>query len=197
VSDDKAFPFPRGWCQAEQVTDKHAVGAGVGDEGEAITWLFDMPHGKFVLDSVDATLGQELIRTLVNALGEFTHRFAAFEAMPALERRATLLFSVGSFGFLGRTALPNRTTDLFQPWLNHFATALCIEDWSRGLTGAQERRDVHVVKVFVLESISEPTGLAVAARSEWRVILTETVAHPFRFGVTNESEMHALRLVVG
>lgn len=54
-----------------------------------------------------------------------------------------------------------------------------------------------MVEVFDLESIGKPPGLTMAAHRKWRIVLTETVTHPFRFGVTNEGEMHAPRLVVG
>jgi len=179
------------------VTDEDAVGSGMGNERKTVTGFFDVPHGQFVFDAIDAPLGQELIGASVNSFGEVTYGLTTNETVPTLCRRAILLLTVRRLGLVGGAALPDGAANLFEPWLDHFAATLRIKNWGRRLPGAQERRDIHVVEVFDLESIGQPTSLAVTARREWWIVLAETVAHPFGFGVTNEGEMHAPRLVVG
>ena len=73
---------------------------------------------------------------------------AAFEPLPAVERRTPLFFAVRRFCFLGRIALPDGAANLLEPRLDYFATALGLENRRRSLACTQQRRDVDVIKVL-------------------------------------------------
>lgn len=179
------------------MTDEDAVGSGMGNERKTVAGFFDVPHGQFVFDAIDAPLGQELIGASVNSFGEVTYGLTTNETVPTLCRRAILLLTVRRLGLVGGAALPDGAANLFEPWLDHFAAALRIKNWGRRLTCPQERRNVDVIKVFGFKSIGKTTCLTMTARGEWRIVLTEPIAHPLGFGMTNQREMHVQRLVVG
>ena len=130
------------------MADEHAVGAGVRHERQSVARLFNVPHRQLVLDAVDAALGQELVGAPVDAFREVTDGLAAFEPLPAVERRTPLFFAVRRLCFLGWIALPDGAANLLEPRLDYFATALGFENRRRSLACTQQRRDVDVIKVL-------------------------------------------------
>lgn len=197
VSDDESLPLPRSWYESQQVANEHAVGSRVRHEGEAITRFFDVPHGKLVLDPEDSAVGEKLVGSSMDSLGEVTDRFTTFETLPSIERRSPLFLPVGGFSLLRGIALPDRTSDFLQPRLDDLSTTLGIEDRSRGLPRSQEWRYIHVVEVLIFETIGETPRLSVASCGERWVVLAEAVPNPLGFGMTYEGDEHTRTLVVG
>ena len=84
VTDDESLPLPRCCAQTEEVTDEHAVRAGMGDEGDLLARVLDVPQGQLTLDPVDPTICEELRRTGMDSGHEVTNRLATLEAVPTI-----------------------------------------------------------------------------------------------------------------
>ena len=84
VTDDEALPLPWSGRQPKEMAYENAVGARVGDEGDLLPGIFNVPNRKFTLDPMDTPVRKEFCSTCMYSRNKLTNRFTAVEAVPSI-----------------------------------------------------------------------------------------------------------------
>ena len=188
---DEAVPLPRHRVEAEQVAQQHAVGAGVGDDGDAQVGPIEVPHRQRLLGAVHATRRPVTLGAGADTLDEVARWLATTtEAVPAIlggrvrgpprrrcEPARPACRASSARGSPRGTARPSRRRPCGG------------EQRRRGLAGTPQRRDDDLVEVLAAEFVADALGLHVATFGEGRIDDVEAIANPFGFAVADEDDV--------
>ena len=99
-------------------------------------------------------------------------------------------FGIGVGRLLRRRAVPLRVADLLQPGVDLLVAPEPGEQWFGRLLRPHERRHEHLVEDLLRQQLGEVLGLRAAPFGERRIDDVQATAHPFRFPMAHEHDLH-------
>lgn len=166
----------------------------MGDEQDPGTRFGDLPHGKIVIRTFNAPLGEEHRRAQSDPFGELGHRFTVVDPTPTVFDWTLAHFAVRLLGAFGRSAVPVRIADLLQPGGHHLAMSEGPQDRCCRLAGTDERRDEYFVEVLLGEHRGHCVSLFASQIGERRIDHVQPMTHPLGLRMSHENEFHCNRL---
>ena len=197
MSDHESFPLPRGRSETQHVADGDAVGARVRHQRNAMTVSESrrrLPHGEIDIRPHHTPFLEKEAAPDVDAVDEVRDLFSSVDSRPTLVGGLLTFGTPRSFGPLCGSSVPDGVADLFQPGFDHHLAPEHPENRLGGLAGTRQRRHQDLVEMFAPKSLGQHFGLAVPTFGQRRVVDIHSVAHPLRFGVTNENDLHDAQL---
>jgi hypothetical protein len=115
------------------------------------------------------------------------------EAIPPFDRRPATFLRKCDVGFLTRGALPDRTADLRQPWLDHLVATVSSVQRGGSFACSLERRYQDLVELLASQRLGHVCSLTSPAFGQSRVIDVQSVDHPLGFAVSHQNDLHPPR----
>ena len=170
--------------------ETHGVGPGMGHEGDPGSFVIHVPERRKASGSGASDVSEEFGEATDDTLMKFDERFGAGDRFPLFVQWPLSLFGEGFLDDLGRSSLPNRSSDLGDPIVRFGFEPECVNERLGGLLGADQGRDDQTINGEIGEDRREEVSLKLPDFGEDGIIDTTPVKFPLRLSVTDEDQFH-------